>query len=130
MILAIARRLARLRELASDRSGLALVEFALALPLLLTLTLTGAELTNYITVRMRVSQLALHLADNAARVGVGGPREAKKVYESDIYDLLDGAEVQAVHHQAGRYKHKDLHPCGEPGQQPDLGHIQTDVNSP
>ena len=95
MMLAIARRLARLRELANDRSGLALVEFALALPLLLTLTLTGAELTNYITVRMRVSQLALHLADNAARVGVGGPREAKKVYESDIYDLLDGAEVQA-----------------------------------
>lgn len=95
MILSIARKMARLRQLASDRSGLALVEFALALPLLLTLTLTGVELTNYITVRMRLSQLALHLADNAARIGVGGPREAKKVYESDIYDLLDGAELQA-----------------------------------
>ncbi len=95
MILPIARRLRTLRQLASDRTGLALVEFALALPLLLTLTLTGAELTNYITVRMRLSQLALHLADNTARVGVGGPREAKKVYETDIHDLMDGAELQA-----------------------------------
>ncbi|WP_010413439.1 TadE/TadG family type IV pilus assembly protein [Citromicrobium sp. JLT1363] len=95
MIAAIARRTAVLRQIAHDRTGLALVEFALSLPLVLTLALTGAELTNYITVRMRISQLALHLADNAARVGVGGPREAKKVYESDIYDLMDGAQLQA-----------------------------------
>ncbi|GAB5347518.1 TadE/TadG family type IV pilus assembly protein [Alteriqipengyuania sp. 357] len=95
MIVSIARRLRRLRDLAQDRSGLALMEFAIALPVLLTLTLTGAELANYITTRMRLSQLALHLADNAARVGVGGPREAKKVYESDILDLMDGAELQA-----------------------------------
>jgi len=95
VIVGMARRIARLRTIAHDRSGLALVEFALSLPLLLGLFLTGAELTNYITVRMRLSQLALHLADNAARVGVGGPREAKKVYESDIHDLMDGAQVQA-----------------------------------
>ncbi|MBB3032838.1 TadE/TadG family type IV pilus assembly protein [Alteriqipengyuania lutimaris] len=95
MIVSIARTLRTMREIAHDRTGLALVEFALALPLLLTLSLTGAELANYITTRMRLSQLALHLADNAARVGVGGAREAKKVYESDIHDLMDGAELQA-----------------------------------
>lgn len=86
------RRLTRLRR---DRSGVAMIEFAFLLPILVLLSLTGAELTNYITVRMRISQLALHLADNAARIGTGTRREAKKIYESDIYDLLDGAELQS-----------------------------------
>jgi len=120
MIVAMARRIARLRAIAEDRSGLALVEFALSLPLLLGLFLTGAELTNYITVRMRLSQLALHLADNSARVGVGGPREAKKVYESDIHDLMDGAQVQAGEldlYDQGRIVITSLEPM--PGANPD-----------
>ncbi|UZK70118.1 pilus assembly protein [Sphingomonas sp. S1-29] len=83
------------RRLVASRGGVALTEFALALPLLLTLSLTGAELTNYIITRMRLSQLALHLADNSARVGLGGRREAKKVNEADIEDLFTGADYQS-----------------------------------
>ena len=52
-------------------SGLAMVEFAAVLPFGLILCLTGAELTNYATTRMRISQLALHVADHVSRIGNG-----------------------------------------------------------
>ncbi|HEV7289923.1 pilus assembly protein [Sphingomonas sp.] len=83
------------RRLGRNTSGLALLEFALALPILLTVSLTGAELTNYIIAKMRISQIALQLADNAARIGSGSQLESKKIYESDINDLLTGANFQA-----------------------------------
>lgn len=83
------------RRLRRDRKGLALIEFAFVLPLLLVLSLTGAELTNYIVTRMRVSQLSLHIADNASRIGSGSRLAAKTITESDINDLLVGAGLQA-----------------------------------
>lgn len=82
-------------RLSGDRSGVALLEFAFGLPILLVLSLTGAELTNYIITRMRVSQIALHLADNAARIGSGSQLQAKTISEADINDLLIGAGLQA-----------------------------------
>jgi Flp pilus assembly protein TadG len=78
-----------------DASGLALLEFAFALPILLVMSLTGAELTNYITAKMRMSQIALHLADNAARIGTGSQLVAKTITEADINDLFQGANLQA-----------------------------------
>lgn len=83
---------ARLRR---DTSGLALLEFAFSLPIFLTMSLTGAELTNYIITRMRVSQISLQVADNAARIGSGSQLEAKKITEADINDLLTGAGLQS-----------------------------------
>ena len=83
------------RRLGRDTSGLALLEFAFTLPILLVLSLTGAELTNYITTRMRIAQIALHLADNAARMGSGGQLTAKTITETDINDLLTGAGLQS-----------------------------------
>ncbi|MBA2936208.1 pilus assembly protein [Sphingomonas sp. CGMCC 1.13654] len=77
----------------ADR-GLALLEFALALPVFLLMALTGAELCNYITVRMRVSQLALQMADNAARMGEGSQLSAKTVSETDINDVFIGGNMQ------------------------------------
>lgn len=85
------RFLARLR---ADTSGLALLEFAFALPILLVMSLSGAELTNYITTKMRMSQVALHLADNAARIGTGSQLVAKTITEADINDLFVGANLQ------------------------------------
>ncbi len=84
--------LARLRR---DTSGVAMLEFGFTLPILLVLSLTGAELTNYITTRMRISQIALHLADNAARIGSGGQLQSKTISEADINDLLTGAGLQS-----------------------------------
>lgn len=83
----------RLRD---DRRGLALLEFAFILPIFLLMILTGAELTNYVITRMRVSQVALQLADNAARIGTGSQLAAKTISEVDINDLLIGAGIQTA----------------------------------
>ncbi|WP_423602664.1 TadE/TadG family type IV pilus assembly protein [Sphingomonas sp. MS122] len=83
------------RRLGRDTSGLALLEFAFGMPVVLLMSLTGAELTNYIITKMRISQIALQLADNAARIGSGSQLESKKIYESDINDLLAGADFQS-----------------------------------
>lgn len=91
--LALLRR--RLRALGRDTSGAALLEFAFTLPLVLTMGLTGAEITNYIITKMRISQIALHLADNAARIGSGSQLQAKTISETDINDLLTGAQLQS-----------------------------------
>ncbi|MBO9712035.1 TadE/TadG family type IV pilus assembly protein [Sphingomonas sp.] len=88
----IARALRRMRD---DTSGAALLEFALSLPIFLTITLSGAELTNYVITKMRMSQIALMLADNAARIGSGSQLQAKTISESDINDLLAGADLQS-----------------------------------
>ncbi len=84
-----------LRRLRRSDSGVALIEMAYITPLLLTLTMGGAELANYATVQMRVSQLAVQVADNASRMGEGQPFQAKQITETMINDVLAGAEAQA-----------------------------------
>lgn len=83
-----------LRALARATSGVALTEFALSMPFLLMAGLWGVELANFAVVNMRVSQLATHLADNASRIGDTSTLEDRKIYESDINDLLHGAHIQ------------------------------------
>jgi Flp pilus assembly protein TadG len=102
-----------MRRLAADTSGVALIEFAFVLPILVLMSLTGAELTNYITVKMRISQIALSIADNAARMGNGTALAAKTIDESDINDLFAGAQLEAggLNLQAnGRVTLSDLEP--------------------
>lgn len=108
------RSFASLRE---DRRGVALIEVAMVLPILTTLTLAGAELTNYVTTRMRVSQIALHVADNAARMGNGSLLASKTVTETDINDVLTGAGMQAGNidiYNRGRIILSDLEPMANP----------------
>lgn len=76
-------------------SGVAMVEFAVSLPLLLTAGLAGVETANFAIVNMRVSQLAAHIADNASRIGDTSTLENRRIYESDINDIFNGAEIQA-----------------------------------
>jgi hypothetical protein len=82
-------------RLGGDNHGVALLEFAFTLPVLLILSLTGAELTNYITTKMRISQISLHIADNAARIGAGTQLSLKTINEADINDLFVGANLQS-----------------------------------
>jgi hypothetical protein len=106
-----------LRRFRDDRSGLALLEFAFVLPVLLVMSLTGAELTNYITTKMRISQLALHLADDAARMGNGSLLVAKTITETDINDLFTGAQLQSGEMDLrtnGRVILTDLEPTSSP----------------
>lgn len=108
-------------------SGVALIEMAYSLPVLISLTVGGAELANYATVAMRVSQLALQVADNASRIGEGSPLAAKKISETQINDILEGADAQAgglnilgsqtedgVTHAKARIIISDLEPVANP----------------
>ena len=106
-----------LRRLRHDERGLALIEFAYMLPIVAALATTGAELANYIVVRMRVSQLALHIADNASRVGAGSVLVARRLTETDINDVLTGAGMQAGSldlYNRGRVIISDLEPMPAP----------------
>lgn len=105
------------RALGRDRRGLALLEFALTLPVVLLMCLGGAELANYTITRMRVSQLALHIADNAARMGEGPQMAAKTISEVSIGDVFIGANLQSGHLDLkgqGRVILSDLEPVASP----------------
>ncbi|QYJ06470.1 TadE/TadG family type IV pilus assembly protein [Qipengyuania flava] len=77
-----------LANLRRDTRGLALIEFAYAAPIFLTMVLTGLELSNLALAHMRVSQMAMTVADNAGRVTSG-------IDEANIYEVFAGAEVTA-----------------------------------
>lgn len=68
------------------RSGVAFLEFAFALPVLLALGLLGLETANYAMANLRVSNIAMLTADNAARV-----RES--IDETDVVELFTGAKM-------------------------------------
>lgn len=80
------------RKLRTDASGISLVEFALILPILLTLGLYGTELARMANTKMKVSQIALSLADNASRLGqTDNSGVTPTITENDIAAVLNGA---------------------------------------
>ena len=81
------------RRLRASRSGVAATEFALALPFLMTAGMWGIESANLAITHMRVSQLAMQIADNGSRIGDTSTLTDHKIYESDIIDLLKGADI-------------------------------------
>lgn len=85
---------ASIRRLARHSSGVAMTEFALGLPIMLTAGMWGIEEANYALVNMKIGQLASQIADNASRVGDPSMLQERKIYESDINDLLLGAQIQ------------------------------------
>ena len=95
------------------RSGVAFVEFAFALPVLLALGLLGLETANYAMANLRVSNIAMLTADNAARV-----RES--IDEGDVTELLTGAKMSGANinfAQNGRIILTDLEPTTTGGKQ-------------
>ncbi|MHA7818387.1 MAG: TadE/TadG family type IV pilus assembly protein [Erythrobacter sp.] len=86
------RAAARLRELRRDTSAVAMVEFAFAAPIVLGLGLLGTETANFTIMHMKMSQIAVQVADNASRVGESDVLVSKKVYEDDINGVFVGAE--------------------------------------
>lgn len=79
-----ARRFAA--AIARATRGVAMTEFAMSLPVLLTLGLAGLETANYVLAHMRVSAIAQMTADNASRV-------RDSIDESDIAQLFTGATL-------------------------------------
>ncbi|MEG3162574.1 TadE/TadG family type IV pilus assembly protein [Sphingomonas sp. LB2R24] len=79
-----------------DRAGLALIEFALSAPIVLLVGCYGVELANLAIVHMRVSQIALNLADNASRVGAYSNLATQQLREVDVNDILQAARYQGA----------------------------------
>lgn len=95
------------------RSGVAFLEFAFALPVLLALGLLGLETANYAMANLRVSNIAMLTADNAARV-------RDSIDEGDITDLMTGAKMSGSginFGQNGRIILTDLEPTSTGGKQ-------------
>lgn len=85
-----------LRSLGGDRSGLALLEFALSLPIVLGLGCYGLEISNLALLNLRISQIALTLADNASRVGSFSALQTLQLREVDMNDVLQAARYQGA----------------------------------
>ena len=76
----------RLAAIGRDTSATAIIEFAFMLPILVTVGLFGVEVSNYALVNMKLSQTALLVADNAARV-------RDSIDEADINEILLAAKL-------------------------------------
>lgn len=74
------------RRILASQKGVAMVEFAFAVPILIFATLAGLELTNLMAVHMRLTQIAMTVADNAGRVNTS-------IDEANIYEVFAGAEL-------------------------------------
>ena len=83
------RRLPRLRwrrpfrRLAADRSGVSAVEFALILPLMLTLYIGGFQVGEALTISRKVTHVASSLGDLVA--------QSRSISNSDMTNILDAA---------------------------------------
>lgn len=82
-------------RLLGDASGIALVEFAYSLPFMTILGLGGIEVANYSIVHMRVSQIAVSLADNASRAKEEIVSGVPHMREYDVNEAFRAAEVQS-----------------------------------
>lgn len=81
--------------LRNNSSGLALTEFAFALPILMMLMASGLELANYVMTTKRMGDLAVLVADNAARMGTRGTLNINQISEAEINDVFIGATLQS-----------------------------------
>ena len=77
---------AALPRIVRETSGIAFTEFALALPVLLTLGLGGLEVAHYALAVEECSQIAMTTADNASRVRIS-------IDETDVNDVMIGAKL-------------------------------------
>ena len=81
-----------MRALSRDTSGMAMIELAFVMPLILLIGLGGLELANVATTQLKVSQIALSVADNAARLGqTDNSGVTPTITQADVDALLDGA---------------------------------------
>lgn len=90
------RRLkALLSRLAHSRSGVAYVEFAYTLPVMIAVGCGGVEATNLAMAHMQISQLAISMADNTSRIGQDGLLSTVQFREIDVVDSFAAAVKQA-----------------------------------
>ena len=81
------------RRLSGDRRGLALLEFALAFPVLLAIGGWGIEVSYLAFMNLKVSQFSLNLADAVSRVGADAGAGVSQLREADINDVFAGTRL-------------------------------------
>lgn len=89
------RKRRNLRDLLRNRDAIMLVEFAYSLPILMLLAFTSIELANLAISNMKVSQIAMTVADNLSRAKQSVPGGQPQLREVDVNDALLGARIQA-----------------------------------
>lgn len=87
---------ASLRRFATASTGIAMLEFALALPVVLLLGCYGIETANLAIANLRVSQIASNLADNGSRMGMMTSLSTIQLRELDINNALQAARLQGA----------------------------------
>ena len=80
-----------MRTIFRDRRAIAMLEFALMLPLFLGFVLTAIEFANYIMANNRVQRMAAMSADLVAQSGTGDIG----IGEGQIYDLFSAVDLTA-----------------------------------
>ncbi|MBK9010195.1 TadE/TadG family type IV pilus assembly protein [Novosphingobium sp.] len=82
-------------SLIQSSSGVAAIEFAMILPLFTGLGMYGIEIAYMSSVNMRISQIALEIADNASRMEqTNNSTIAPTVTEADIDSVMIGATTE------------------------------------
>ncbi|WP_114520290.1 TadE/TadG family type IV pilus assembly protein [Altererythrobacter sp. ZODW24] len=95
MALPIKHKMSFSKRLSQNTSGVSIMEFAFVLPVLLTMGLFGAEISWMATTKMKTSQIALSLADNASRLGqTDNSGVTPTITEGDVDAVLAGALKQ------------------------------------
>ncbi|HQS69783.1 MAG: hypothetical protein B7Y36_06900 [Novosphingobium sp. 28-62-57] len=81
-----------LRSLARNTDAVSVMEFALVLPLFMTLGMYGAEIAWLNATALEVSQVAVSMADNASRIGqTDNSGVTPTISSADVESVLDGA---------------------------------------
>ena len=84
-----------LAQVRQDRSAVSAVELGLALPLLMSLALTGAEVVSLAITHVKLNQLVITVADNASRAKQTQVNGAPQFREYDVNQVFRGAALQA-----------------------------------
>jgi Flp pilus assembly protein TadG len=84
-----------LAQLRQDNAAASAVELGLALPLLMSLALTGAEVVSLAIAHVKLNQLVITVADNASRAKQTQVNAAPQFREYDVNQVFRGAELQA-----------------------------------
>lgn len=92
---ALPRRATRLlKRLARDERANSLIEFTLAAPIALYFGAFAIEATRRGMVQMKLSQIALNLADNVSRTGLTSSLGVTQFRESDVVEAFNAVRLQ------------------------------------
>lgn len=87
-----------LRHLAGDRAGVAAVEFALLLPVMIALYIGGLEFSDAFTVKRKVTNATSALGDLITRT--------EEISKSEMTDILEAASAVIAPYEVGNLKIK------------------------